>query len=488
MEEAKAHLDNIKKNTTLFMENSGEYVVLKELETEGSAVIYPFLEGSTFSEVLIKLLKENKTPEFIQQIKQFKSSLYSIQGEYIDLYRVEDHMPYGNGCSVELNNVYCIKPANLDLVFDNIIVSSDGVKTVIDSEWVFDAHVPVDFIFFRSLYSLWIKYKSVLKNTFENLKNFMASFDIFSTQVDAFLTTEEEFFQSYVYGDNNDRINLQNYKKPRLSFPHIQNMLNNNKYSVAVRDGDDNIISLCTQAQSEEFSEISFDFNLNNDHIGIQKNIVALQPVDKQAYVMIKSIVLYNEFGEIKYSSHGGFNDLAYSNNLILFEKEESFCFIAFNNEPRIILPLKSELRGSKYKLIVKMKVDFNLSFYYREVFINNLKKIDDLMRKIDINKDHISSKNKVIEKKDLIIDSQSKRIENYQDCIDSYKKEIESYERNINVNKQHIEACEQKIEGLEIEIEELENKLVMLLESKSWRITAPLRKVKRMLGSDENN
>lgn len=47
------------------------------------------------------------------------------------------------GVSVSMRDVLCHRIANLDLIFDNIIVTEEGQHFVIDHEWVFNFEIPV---------------------------------------------------------------------------------------------------------------------------------------------------------------------------------------------------------------------------------------------------------------------------------------------------------------------------------------------------------
>ena len=115
--EANAHIDALPKKRKLLSESFARRKI-QVLEEEGfwrayagsqspSSILYPFVKGKSIGEILGELISQGKAP-----VKEIQEALHLLLGEES-----------------------FIKPANLDLLFENVIM--DGEQAVlIDCEWV----------------------------------------------------------------------------------------------------------------------------------------------------------------------------------------------------------------------------------------------------------------------------------------------------------------------------------------------------------------
>ncbi|WP_125461194.1 coiled-coil domain-containing protein [Paenibacillus ihbetae] len=357
------------------------------------------------------------------------------------------------------------------------------MKIIIDSEWVFHSYVPVTFIVFRSVYSFWIKYRLLLTNHFSSLFELLEKLNIDSKQTELFLSVEEEFFQSFVYGDSNERLKFSRFSKKKINFYQFDEILKSNKFNSRIYSRDGLIIKSAEGFADSNFNEIIFNF----DHVS--EDLICIGPVDQQAYVQIESITIYSDdllCDQVSYNSGNNFKDIQYSNNLIFIENSgNEFSFLAFNNEPKLFIDISKLLKSRKTNitLVLKLKVDLNLTQYYRQAFIGKLNEEEIIKRKIfDKDSEITKLKQEMLNLKDIqseykneisLLSSQLKNmtdeIKVLGEKISNYKIEIDDH---ISVNKDYKE-----------QINELTNNLQEILNSTSWKITAPLRGIKKIIG-----
>lgn len=474
--EACTHIAWLSENFSLIGNQNSNMKVLKG-ELHGDFITFPYIEGDTFSQLLVKTLKYNSKEAFLLKLNAFLDDLYTSPGTRFESYNAGEHISFINKETPDLADVYCIRPANLDMIFENIIIdSSSEQKIIIDSEWVFDDYIPVLFIFFRSVYSFWIKYATILTEDFIDLESLMMELGISGESYRLFLSIEEDYFQKYVYGDQISRFKLSQYKKNRLDFKQVKGLLDNNKYVIeAFNTNKVNILST-ERTSSSDIEEITFEIkreDINDD------NLLRFDPVDRQAYVEIKEAVLeiVNSKSEDVVSIPFESSNIQYSNNIILIDNMKELKFIAFNNDPQLFLKINETLFNSdslKLKIRIRMMVDFNLTPYYRENFILNLSLQEE--------KDQ-----RIIEMKDLV-ERQLNEIETLSSQMEIIKGEI----LEQSLLNESLKKKEEHLNGEILELEELLQKkdsdINLLLLSASWRYTAPLRKVMRFIRGGEGN
>ena len=142
--EANAHIDSLPKKRKLLSESFARRKI-QVLEEEGfwrayagsqspSSILYPFVKGKSIGEILGELISQGKAP-----VKEIQEALHLLLGEES-----------------------FIKPANLDLLFENVIM--DGEQAVlIDCEWVKEEGEERLFLLYRILHYWYEEYKDKLK-------------------------------------------------------------------------------------------------------------------------------------------------------------------------------------------------------------------------------------------------------------------------------------------------------------------------------------
>ena len=151
--------------------------------------MYPFIKGKSIGEILGDLISQGKAP-----VKEIQEALQLLLGE--DSF---------------------IKPANLDLLFENVIM--DGEQAVlIDCEWVKEEGEERLFLLYRILHYWYEEYKDKLK-----YKDEESFFRLFSINKPELLSCErkEAIFQEEVHGEGREE-NVWAYQQSRMSPENFQ--------------------------------------------------------------------------------------------------------------------------------------------------------------------------------------------------------------------------------------------------------------------------
>lgn len=132
-EEAVSHIKNLQTNYEKLKTAYPQWA-FDHCELQGDVVRLEYLHGKTLDEILLGLLHDGDKDGFLAMVK-----------EYIQ--RVSNNLK---------TNII-----DVDMIFKNIVVSNDGLWTVLDYEWTFDKtaeeddfvrQLSVEFVIYRALY------------------------------------------------------------------------------------------------------------------------------------------------------------------------------------------------------------------------------------------------------------------------------------------------------------------------------------------------
>lgn len=162
----------------------------------GDGADFEFIKGKNISTILDELIEEDRFEE-IKEI--FKRYIAFVRGQ-----ETETTFKAGDSFKKVFGDVGCFndkkigiqKPANIDLIFENIIADNDK-WTIIDYEWILDMEVPSDFIIYRTIF--YTLYNSPLRPKFEQM-NLYEMAGISKEELPVFEQMEQSF-QKYVTGD-----------------------------------------------------------------------------------------------------------------------------------------------------------------------------------------------------------------------------------------------------------------------------------------------
>jgi GT2 family glycosyltransferase len=196
--EANAHIQALSDHQRLLADLNPNVSVLKADQSSSafgtlqplSFQMYPYLTGQSLSEILADMIKDGAAP-----IKEIKESVDMVIG------RTEGS----------------INPANLDCLFDNIIMEK-GAPVLIDCEWVKQEDVPVRFLQYRILRYWYLENQGELN--YPDMTAFLEKFGFQRSELKS-LEDEEEAFQREIHGEG-EQSNAYQYEKSRLTLKNYQ--------------------------------------------------------------------------------------------------------------------------------------------------------------------------------------------------------------------------------------------------------------------------
>ncbi len=244
--EGRGHIDHF---TAQYGALSAQHELLKYLQGEknpdGSAVTFPYLTGRTLAARLTDEIVSGQAP--IELIRQSIDVLLAAEEGDIEPFAPTEGFAIvfgekemsvlagytaastadeagsdagtesdGDGAAAAGSdagwNVPCFHVSNIDLLFENVLLTDDG-NYCLDYEWVFDFPVPIDYIRYRILFYAYRQFKSLIDGC-GTLSEWLGGFGI-TPEAEALYDSMERNFQYYVHGEN-QVLYLENYLvKPR---------------------------------------------------------------------------------------------------------------------------------------------------------------------------------------------------------------------------------------------------------------------------------
>ncbi len=411
---------------------SGSGIVINRCVPDQDGVRLDYVQGTTFEELLDEYyIKQeyDKLLEFISLYKQrvIDTAVSKIEGkafvpsdEFVKVFG-------GWECELELA---AVPVADIDMIFSNIIVDNDGNWNIIDYEWSFDFEVPANFVLYRALVDYLYKH---------NKRDSLWELDVLSK----FCITKEEqecyarmdtAFHEYVKGKHmtlqelNESIGNTRFDAIDFTKTYIPG-----RVQVFLDKGD---------GYSEENScfvncavKESGDYELFIGDLDNTKSI-RIDPTDTFCVARIIGIQYYflnDEIGKVHLCNNG-----------VEIDKDT---YVYNTDDPQwVILNEDNKLHA------IKMVFD-----------ISN---IDSKMADILI---AACGKYKDIEQAN----------QNYENIVRHKDSELKRFHDEIENRGIEIGRCHVEIDRCNQVIAQLEEDKQSILNSTSWKLTAPLRKLK---------
>lgn len=146
---AKKYLRSFERNYKILKDIFVEKINIVDcVIVDESTVRFEFVEGKTFTEVLVELYRANEVQKATELINSFFELIVSSSTEDIMPYKRFFDVLGGFSCSKPLKG---ISSACFDMYFNNIVLDDDGGFHYFDYECDFDCLIPVNYIVFRSM-------------------------------------------------------------------------------------------------------------------------------------------------------------------------------------------------------------------------------------------------------------------------------------------------------------------------------------------------
>jgi len=273
--EAEQHIENLYYSGVCQIHSNIENIKGKY---EKNQIIYPLLENRTMSQEINLYIKEKKPENIINLLQKFYKYMFSNTTQTSDYSTIKFKEVFGKEyISMELN---CTKPANIDLICDNIFMDKEKF-IIIDTEWVFDFLIPSEFIVWRFIHDLYENYSEL--NMILDKNELLNLFGIDSSMILIFIKWINYFADNYVGNDkmkNNVRkmsynVDLDNIIK---EYQNANKLNSNLYYDIGNGFSESNRISSTVELKKNNF-EIFYDLSILKGKVhGLRWDPIEYQP------------------------------------------------------------------------------------------------------------------------------------------------------------------------------------------------------------------
>jgi glycosyltransferase involved in cell wall biosynthesis len=152
------------------------------------------------------------------ELRDLIARLYQVSEEYQCLFEKSDEFSAMFG-EADCTGMLCVKPCNMDVIFDNIIIGADGRYQAYDYEWVCDCAVPQKYVIYRVLCNFYDKYFGYLSPRY-SFETYISQFDFTDYEKSVYRRMEDSFIQ-YVYAGGNPALNNDAFHTKRVEFDEL---------------------------------------------------------------------------------------------------------------------------------------------------------------------------------------------------------------------------------------------------------------------------
>lgn len=274
--EAQAHIQNM-QHMYQQLENlfaGSRFCFNKIVKATKSSVDFEYIDGESFDVILDQIYEEKGYEALIDKIKEFfeeldKCAEYTFENSEL----FKKYFGEYDG----LQTAKCLKPGNIDLIFQNVLVDSAGNWNVIDYEWTIGCTIPVEFVKYRAI-KLYVYVLSKRQSLVE--KNLFSVFGI-DFQYKKLYEAMDEHFQHVIKG-NKYRLDefFTAFGKVAFDAKNEFHEKENHIIEVYLDKGDG-------FTEKDKYQYASFPI-----HINVDKNVkkIRICPMRKMGYALIRRL------------------------------------------------------------------------------------------------------------------------------------------------------------------------------------------------------
>ncbi len=418
-------------------------ICINKCEFVEDGIKLDFVEGITFEELLDESYLKQEYDKLLELIKDYKERIIDSvsSGRFVSTQEFVE--VFGE---LELSfDLPAVEVSDIDMIFGNIIIDDSNNWNIIDYEWSFDFAVPANFILYRALSDYLYKH-----NKRDDLweMDILRRFGI-SEEEEQIYANMDKSFHEYVKGNH---VTLQEINEDignaRLYAQDFTRTLVPGRVQVFLDKGDG-------FAEENAFF-VSCPLNESGDYVLSLEGLEGVRGVriDPTDTFCVAKIVDRQSFyiGENEGISH-------FWSNGIELDKET---YVYNTDDPQWVIQCE-DTKLSALKIIFNVS---NIDSKVAQMFIaNNEKRHKEYV-------DMLTHKDRELKRFHDEIENRGMEINRCYKEIDSKTEEINRCYKEIDSKVEEINRCNQAISKLEEEKQ-------VILTSTSWKITAPLRKIK---------
>lgn len=217
-EEAHKHIEAIHQGYQWMKEAiiAGSIYQPKVIEKKDNQIVFEFIEGTSLEKLFFEAFLAGNKPKYLQFVDRYHDLLFGSFKTVKGFHLTPENEVFLRNVDldfIEKERVY-FTHGFLDLVMDNIFMTSEERYYCIDYEWIIPASFPVVFVFFRSLSTFYgFKYREFNLEGFMPFSDLMSRYGITLYHLDQYAKIEENF-QRFIVGDH--LYNRSRYLKRRV--------------------------------------------------------------------------------------------------------------------------------------------------------------------------------------------------------------------------------------------------------------------------------
>lgn len=178
---------------------------------ENGNYIVPYIEGEYLESHFYKY--RHDVGLFIEKFFYYKEKYLTPRTEDLVPFQISDRFISIFGEKYP-NNQMSLRCSNIDLIFSNLILTSDDKLFCFDYEWVFDFLIPYEYLTWRTVSQLYIRYMPYLMQNISK-EQFFLRMGIDSRNISVYKEMDKHF-NEFVFGSKEKEYYLSNYRKTAL--------------------------------------------------------------------------------------------------------------------------------------------------------------------------------------------------------------------------------------------------------------------------------
>ncbi len=197
-DEGISHLEHMVLASNKLGERYKDEIKIAKSTLEGNVLSNEFVAGKSYYHKYDELLLDKDIDGLKEEFEKYKSKIYYSGNELEEFIVTPDFVKvFGEHKELETRKFMSTDVTDIDMIFENIIVSESGQWQLIDYEWTFDFPIPQEYMLFRTM---WYLYNNTPINELIPWHE-TASWIGIKPEIDMCFRSMEQHFQSYVVGD-----------------------------------------------------------------------------------------------------------------------------------------------------------------------------------------------------------------------------------------------------------------------------------------------
>ncbi len=403
-----------------------------------------FYSCKSMNDKMVELIADGSIDEIYKTLHVFFDKYFevAVNTEYSSS---KFEKVFGECKDASLTQMQCVKPANIDLICDNIMLLNNGYA-FIDEEWVFDFYIPIQFILWRTIRELFANHATL--SDIVEYKDFLQHFAIDERMDEIFLAWAEHFVNVYV-----GTADYEQYAISRKMPDATEWYLNNCNAAEAKLYFDfgqgyseENKVCAVLQADDNGFFEVRYDIPE-----GVKN--VRWKPVELrccEAVIDVQGGIIKNHNGKTR-------------DGVTLFQSDSAQYEIEIQeNSTRVIISGYIKISDLISSAIMKN----NMYGELRNTYYEKLR----LAAEINDNRREVLT---VLHEKDVEVDRQRTILKNQRNQINKLKQEAE-------IKKEELKRTQEHVQNITNELRAIQKIYDDILKSKGWKFILLVRKILR--------